>query len=114
VPPVTTISLSGQQGTSDGNIFRDSVVVSLKATDKGLILSPIKETQYSLDCGKTWLVYEEAFTVILGTPHSCGEAADSSETITLSGNDFLLLAMSEDSENNIEQPPAQVRFTIEE
>jgi murein DD-endopeptidase MepM/ murein hydrolase activator NlpD len=114
VPPVTTIALSGQRATGDGNIFRDSVEVSLKATDQGFILSPIFETQYSLDCGKTWLVYEEPFTVTLGTPHLCGEAAESSETISLSESAFLLLAMSEDSENNIEQPPAQVRFSIEE
>ena len=88
--------------------------MSLDAIDKGLIRSSIEETQYSLDCGKNWLVYEEPFTVTLDTPHSCGQAAESSETIALTENDFFLLAMSEDSENNIEQPPAQVRFTIEE
>jgi murein DD-endopeptidase MepM/ murein hydrolase activator NlpD len=114
VPPITTISLSGQRGTGDGNSFGDSVNVTLAPFDQGLIQSQIKETQYSLDCGKTWLVYEDTFTVTLNTPHSCGQAAESSETIALSENDFLLLAMSEDSENNIEQPPAQVRFTIEE
>jgi hypothetical protein len=43
----------------------------------------------------------------------CGETAASSETIELDEHDFLLLAMSEDSENNIEQPPAQIRFRIE-
>jgi hypothetical protein len=114
VPPITTISLSGQRGTGEGNSFKDSVTVTLAPFDQGLIQSQIKETQYSLDCGKNWLVYEEPFTVRLNTPHSCGQAAESSETIALGENDFLLLAMSEDSENNIEQPPAQVRFKIEE
>jgi len=114
VPPITSVVLSGQQVAGDGSIFRDSVNITLAPSDQGLIQSLIKETQYSLDCGKNWLVYDEPFTVTLDTSHSCGQAAESSETIALTDNDFLLLAMSEDSENNIEQPPAQVRFRIEE
>jgi hypothetical protein len=89
------------------------VVVTLNAKDRGLILSPIIEVQYSIDCGKNWTVYNEPFEVTMETPHICGEASGSSETIVLGQNDFLLLALSEDSENNIEQPPAQMRFTIQ-
>ncbi len=89
-------------------------MVTLNARDRGLILSPILEVQYSIDCGRNWHVYSEPFEVTLNTPHTCGEESDSSETIELGANDFLLLALSEDSENNIEQPPAQMRFRIEE
>ncbi len=112
VPPVTAISLNGEQ-MGDPYTFNDSVVVTLLAMDRGLIQSPIEEVQYSLDCGQNWDVYDEPFTVTLQTPHTCGEAAGDSQTIELDENDFLLLAMSEDSENNIEQPPAQIRFRIE-
>jgi hypothetical protein len=89
------------------------VLVTLNAKDRGLILSPIKEVQYSIDCGKNWTVYNEPFELTLETEHSCGTASATSETIELGQNDFLLLALSEDSENNIEQPPAQMRFRIE-
>jgi hypothetical protein len=114
VSPITTILLSGERQSGETNVFNASVVVTLSATDMGFITSDIKETQYSLDCGRTWTTYSDPFTVTADTPHSCGEAAESSETIMLGQNDFLLLAMSEDSENNIEQPSAQVRFTINE
>lgn len=112
VPPATAIRLNGEQA-GDPNTFNDSVVVTLLAMDRGLIQSPIKEVQYSLDCGQNWNLYDEPFTVTLQTPHTCGEASAVSQTIELDENDFLLLAMSEDSENNIEQPPAQIRFRID-
>jgi hypothetical protein len=89
------------------------VKVTLTALDRGLIQSPIKEVQYSIDCGQSWHIYDGPFTVTQQTSHTCGEAAATSETIELDENDFLLLAMSEDSENNIEQPPAQIRFRID-
>jgi murein DD-endopeptidase MepM/ murein hydrolase activator NlpD len=114
VSPITSILLSGERQSGGTNVFNDSVEVTLVATDMGFITSDIKETQYSLDCGKSWTVYSVPFSVTADTPHSCGEEAESSETITLGQNVFLLLAMSEDSENNIEQPSAQVRFTINE
>jgi murein DD-endopeptidase MepM/ murein hydrolase activator NlpD len=113
VPPATGISLSGELVDAGSNTYKDSVVVTLNAKDRGLILSPIIEVQYSIDCGKNWTVYNEPFEVTMETPHICGEASGSSETIVLGQNDFLLLALSEDSENNIEQPPAQMRFRIE-
>lgn len=112
VPPVTSVSLGGEQ-TGEPNTFDESVLIALTATDRGLIQSPTKEIQYSLDCGQNWYVYDEPFRVTLNTPHTCGETAADSETIELDANDFLLLAMSEDTENNIEQPPAQIRFRIE-
>jgi murein DD-endopeptidase MepM/ murein hydrolase activator NlpD len=112
VPPATSIRLTGDQ-LADPNAFSESVLVTLTAMDRGLIQSPIKEVQYSIDCGQSWHIYEEPFQVTLSTPHVCGESATSSETIELDENDFLLLAMSEDEENNIEQPPAQIRFRIE-
>ena len=111
VPPATAINLSGDQ-RGDPFTFAGPVLITLTAMDRGLIQSPIKEVQYSLDCGQSWNIYEEPFTVTLDTPHSCGETAADSQTIELKQNDFLLLAMSEDSENNIEQPPAQIRFRI--
>jgi murein DD-endopeptidase MepM/ murein hydrolase activator NlpD len=112
VPPTTAISLDGDQ-IDDSNTYDKSVLITLKPIDRGLIQSPIKETLYSLDCGQTWNVYDEPFQVTLNTPHMCGETAADSQTIELDEHDFLLLAMSEDSENNIEQPPAQIRFRIE-
>lgn len=114
VPPATAIILDGDLVDAGSNTFQDSVMVTLNARDRGLILSPILEVQYSIDCGRNWYVYSEPFEVTLDTPHTCGEESDSSETIELGANDFLLLALSEDSENNIEQPPAQMRFKIEE
>jgi hypothetical protein len=112
VPPTTAINVDGDH-IDDPNTFDESVLITLKPIDRGLIQSPIKETLFSLDCGQTWSVYEEPFRVTLSTAHMCGETAASSETIELDEHDFLLLAMSEDSENNIEQPPAQIRFRIE-
>ncbi len=113
VPPATGIALSGDLVDAGSNTYQESVIVTLNPKDRGLILSPIKEVQYSIDCGKSWKVYNEPFEVTLETPHSCGEASAASETIELGQNDFLLLAMSEDSANNIEQPPAQMRFKIQ-
>lgn len=112
VPPATAIRLAGET-VGENNTYRDSVVVTLAPMDRGLIQSDISETQYSLDCGQTWTTYTEPFNVTLSTNHTCGDATASSETIELGQNDFLLLAISEDTENNIEQPPAQIRFRIE-
>jgi len=113
VPPVTAIELTGNLVDAGRNAYKDSVTVTLDARDRGLILSSISEVQFSIDCGKTWTIYTGPFELTPDSPHTCGEASASSETIELAENDFLLLAMSEDSENNIEQPPAQIRFSIE-
>ena len=113
VAPTTSIKLSGALLGGESNTFKDSTIVSLAPSDRGLIQSEIVDVQYSLDCGKSWNQYTEPFEVTLNTPHNCGEVGAASETIELGQNDFLMLAMSEDSENNIEQPPAQIRFRIE-
>ena len=113
VPPTTGIELAGNQVGSEDYVFQDSVVVTLSPMDRGLIQSQIADTQYSLDCGQSWNEYDGPFEVTRNTPHSCGESGGTSETIELEQNDFLLLAMSEDSEKNIEQPPAQIRFRLE-
>jgi murein DD-endopeptidase MepM/ murein hydrolase activator NlpD len=113
VPPVTRIELEGENVVGAFNTFKDSVTVRLNALDTGLLTSSIKEVQYSLTCGQQWDVYSEPFTVTLNTPHSCGGGGTDSQGINFAEGDFLLLAISEDSANNIEQPPAQVRFTIE-
>lgn len=113
VPPATAIELSGNLIDAGRNVYEDSVTVTLNARDRGLILSSISEVQFSIDCGKTWTIYTGPFELTLDSPHTCGGESASSETIELTQNDFLLLAMSEDSENNIEQPPAQMRFSIE-
>jgi len=113
VPPTTGIELAGNQVGSEGYVYQDSVVVTLSPIDRGLIQSQIANTLYSLDCGQSWNEYDGPFEVTQNTPHMCGEAGATSETIELEQNDYLLLAMSEDSEKNIEQPPAQIRFRLE-
>ncbi|MGD2050149.1 MAG: M23 family metallopeptidase, partial [Chloroflexota bacterium] len=114
VPPTTSIELSGDRIGDDGYSFQNSVLITLVPSDRGLIQSDIVDVQYSLDCGQTWNQYSDPFEVTLNTPHTCGQAGAESATIELGENDFLLLAMSEDSENNIEQPPAQTRFRVEQ
>jgi hypothetical protein len=95
--------------------YNESVKVSLDPVDRGLITlqSPIKITHYSLNCGQSWNTYNGLFTVTLETPHICGQAGSGHSGIEMGENDFLLLAISEDSNDNIEQPPAQARFHIE-
>lgn len=115
VPPVTRILLDGERVEGQTNTFVDSVSVSLLAQDRAggeVITSGIRSVQYSLDCGLNWRDYDGPFEVTLGTSHACGESGSGLQGIELSSNDFLLLAQSEDSENNIEQPAAQARFTI--
>jgi len=113
VPPTTGIDLAGNQIGSEDYTYQDSVVVTLLPVDRGLIQSQVINTQYSLDCGQSWKDYDGPFEVTQDTPHACGEAGATSETRELGQNDFLLLALSEDSEKNIEQPPAQIRFRLE-
>jgi len=113
VPPTTSIELAGDKIGDEIFSFQDSVMITLVPSDRGLIQSEIVDVQYSLDCGQTWDEYSKPFEVTLNTPHTCGQAGAESATIELGENDFLMLAMSEDSENNIEQPPAQIRFRLE-
>ncbi len=113
VAPVTAILLEGTRIGQDPHSFDESVIVSLDPKDRGLITSEIDSTQYSLDCGKTWITYQGPFTVTEETPHACGDAGTGLQGIEFGTGEFLLLAISEDAENNIEQPPSQVRFSIQ-
>jgi murein DD-endopeptidase MepM/ murein hydrolase activator NlpD len=112
VPPFTEIDLDGERGELP-NTFIDSVQVTLNATDLGWPNeSGIALIEYSLDCGRTFQPYTVPFTVTLQTPHSCGQAT--SELGVLAGpNDFMLLAIATDSNNNIQEPASQVIFTIQ-
>jgi murein DD-endopeptidase MepM/ murein hydrolase activator NlpD/pSer/pThr/pTyr-binding forkhead associated (FHA) protein len=113
VAPITSILLAGDRVGSEQYAFNQSVLVTLDAVDRGLITSEIIVTQYSLDCGATWVDYAGPFTVTMNTPHACGEEGTGSQGIDFGEGEFLLLAFSEDSENNFEQPPSQVRFSIQ-
>lgn len=113
VAPITSILLTGDRVGSEQNTFDQSVLVTLDAVDRGLITSEIAATQYSLDCGSTWVDYAGSFTVTKDTPHTCGEEGTGSHGVDFGEGEFLLLAFSEDSENNFEQPPSQVRFSIQ-
>jgi murein DD-endopeptidase MepM/ murein hydrolase activator NlpD len=115
VPPQTFINLDGEAVPGQANVFRGRVTVTLTAEDRGqgqAIMSGVASTAYSLDCGQEWFDYEGPFEVTLSTPHLCGTEGTGLQGISLGPNDFLLLAVSEDSENNIEQPAAQARFTV--
>ncbi|MGB3714050.1 MAG: FHA domain-containing protein [Candidatus Promineifilaceae bacterium] len=113
VAPITTILLEGTRIGQDRYTFDESLVVSLDPVDRGLITSAIKTTQYSLDCGVTWINYDGPFTVTRETPHTCGDEGVGLQGVDFGEGEFLLLAISEDSANNIEQPPSQVRFGIQ-
>jgi murein DD-endopeptidase MepM/ murein hydrolase activator NlpD len=115
VPPRTIVSLVGERLEEEGhNVFAGSVRVTLLASDQGVNSSGVRETQYSLDCGRSWLVYERPFTVTLDTPNPCAEAGVGEQGLALAPNEFVLLASSTDRNDNIEEPPRQVRFTIRE
>jgi hypothetical protein len=110
---VTTIELSGDSLSNETNTFRDAVNITLTAREQGEIRSGVSQIQYSVDCGQNWTIYDGPFTVTLETPHSCGEGGVGQQGVELGPNDFILLAMSEDSVKNIEQPPAQAQFAIQ-
>ena len=115
VPPRTQVLLAGEKLEEEGrNIFAGPVTVTLWATDQGVNPSGVRETQYSLDCGRSWQLYQRPFTVTLETPHTCGEGGVGEQGLTLNPNEFILLASSVDRNDNIEEPPYQVRFTIRE
>ncbi len=113
VAPRTIILLDGTRIGQDQFTFDGAVIVTLDPVDRGLITSDIKTTQYSFDCGATWIDYDGPFTVTTETPHSCGEDEAGLQVAGFGEGEFLLLAISEDSANNIEQPPSQVRFSIQ-
>jgi murein DD-endopeptidase MepM/ murein hydrolase activator NlpD len=108
VPPQTTIQLTGEM--DETGVYTDAVTVTLRAFDSA---SVVVEILYSLDCGTSWSNYVgRPFVVTRDTPHDCGAAGEGEQGLPLAANDFVLLASSKDSHNNIEEPPRQVRFTI--
>ncbi|MCL4868489.1 MAG: FHA domain-containing protein [Anaerolineae bacterium] len=109
VTPITQIRLSGTQ--LDDFTFSGEVTVTLIGRDRGTLRSAIKEVQYSLDCGQTWQVYTAPFTLTAESERGCGGSGPG-QGIQLGPDDFLLLAIAEDSMNNIEQPFRQARFTV--
>jgi hypothetical protein len=115
VPPRTQIQLIGDRvGSAGDNLFSGPVRVSLRAADSGVNPGGVRDTQYSLDCGRTWQLYETSFIVSLDTPNGCGDGSVGEQGLALDPNQFVLLASSTDRNDNIEEPPAQVRFTIRE
>lgn len=60
LPPTTTVSLSGTQGTN--NWFLSDVTVTLSAID-GQGGPGVSDTQYSLDNGQTWQIYSAPFVL---------------------------------------------------
>ena len=113
VAPVTMVLLEGEPSDAGPDSYEGSVLITLDPDDRGLITSEIASTQYSLDCGKNWNNYAGPFTVLAETPHTCGDEGAGQQGVEFGPNDFLLLAMSEDTSGNIEQPPSQVRFSIQ-
>ena len=108
-PPFTEVRVQGNK--VGDNVYQGLVTISLRGLERGSLRSTIKEIQYSLDCGQTWQVYEGSFTLTNESPHTCGTDGVG-QGIQLGPDDFLLLAIAEDSMNNIEQPIKQFRFTI--
>jgi murein DD-endopeptidase MepM/ murein hydrolase activator NlpD len=112
VPPQTVIELAGD--ADENGVYTGAVTVTLRAFDSGFpVRSGVAETVYSLDCGRTWLPYSgRPFVVSRETPRDCGGADEGEQGLALGPDDFILLASSKDRNDNIEEPPQQVRFTI--
>jgi murein DD-endopeptidase MepM/ murein hydrolase activator NlpD len=113
VAPYTEIDLVGERGELP-NTFIDSVQVTLEGHDLGFPdESGIALIEYSLDCGRTFQPYSDPFTVTLQTPHNCGQSGSSELGVLAGPNDFMLLAIATDSNNNIQEPASQVIFSIQ-
>lgn len=114
VPPVVQILLNGER-TGEPNSFRDSVIVTLIGSDLGFpSRSGVREIQYSLDCGANWIVYDGTpFTVTEDTAHSCGGSGVGEQGVQFAANQFQLLAIATDFNENVQQPASQAIFTIE-
>jgi hypothetical protein len=113
-PPVVIINLDGT-AAGEPNTFEDSVTVTLIGSDRGYPApSGVREVQYSLDCGANWIVYDgEPLIITKDTPHSCGESGVGEQGVQYGENQFLLLAIATDFNDNVQQPASQVIFTIE-
>lgn len=60
IDPITTVSLSGTQGTSGWHTGDVTVTLSATDNDGG---SGIDKTEYSLDNGVNWIAYTDPFTI---------------------------------------------------
>jgi hypothetical protein len=115
VPPLTIVRLAGDRLDETQNLFAGPVTVTLLASDGGVNSTGVRETQYSLDCGRTWLAgMNGRLPLPWPTGHTCGEGGVGEQGLALAANEFVLLASSVDRHDNIEEPPRQVRFTIRE
>lgn len=100
VAPQTIIDVSGPTA-SDGT-FCASTAVSLQADDA----SGLKQIEYSLDGGSTWLLYTASFVIEPnGVPTSTLLADEFAEGYGGPGQ-FVILASAIDQAGNVEEPPA--------
>ncbi len=106
VPPTTDIQLDGVTAPDGG--FYDKVTVTLISTDT----SGIKQIEYSIDGGNTWVTYTHPFTL---TPNGIPAPLpdDAGETFGGGPGRFLVLAMATDGAGNVEEPPAYRSIVID-
>ncbi len=106
VAPTTDIQFSGVTAP-DGSLY-DKVDVTLKAADP----SGVKQIEYSLDGGSTWLIYTATFTLQPnGVPQPLAD--DAGETFGGGPGRFLVLASATDNAGNVEEPPAYRSIVID-
>ena len=107
VAPHTTINFNGP--TAPDGTFCASTTVSLQADD----VSGLKQIEYSLDGGSTWLVYNEPFVIEPnGVPTTTLPADEFMEAYGGPGQ-FVILASATDKAGNMEEPPAFRGLTID-
>ncbi|MEW5988077.1 MAG: M23 family metallopeptidase, partial [Chloroflexota bacterium] len=116
-PPITTILFSAPLRDGDAFTFEEPVTITLVAEDQsppGVLAAGVARIQYSPDCGRTWLDYTRPITVTLADrdEYRCGDSGSGEQGIELGANDFIILAIAEDSLHNIQQPASQARFTV--
>jgi hypothetical protein len=106
VAPTTDIQFSGV--TAPDGSWYDKVDVTLKADDP----AGIKQIEYSLDGGTTWLIYTGTFTLQPnGVPQPLPD--DAGETFGGGPGRFLVLASAADNAGNVEEPPAYRSIVID-
>jgi murein DD-endopeptidase MepM/ murein hydrolase activator NlpD len=108
VAPTTDIQFSGV-AAPDGSLY-DKVDVTLKADDP----SGIRQIEYSLDGGNTWLIYTGTFTLQPnGVPQPLAPSDEVAETFGGGPGRFLVLASATDNAGNVEEPPAYRSIVID-
>jgi murein DD-endopeptidase MepM/ murein hydrolase activator NlpD len=105
-PPTTIIEASGDQSPSGQ--FYDRVTITLKSMDD----TGVEKTEYSLDGGTTWLLYNGPFELEPGdVPPPPPEMAE--EFFGGQPGLYLVLASATDLDGNIEDPPAYLQVGID-